>query len=73
MAQIHCYVPDDLAARLQAKARASHMSVSKYLAHLVKKELDNQWPEDFLATFGGWQGESLQRPDQGDYENRREL
>lgn len=72
MAQIHCYIPDAMAERLQVKAHMAHMSVSKYLAQLVKKELDNQWPDDFLGIFGGWQGEPLARPDQGDYEVRGE-
>ena len=73
MAQLHCYVPDDVAKQLQAKARSAHMSVSKYLAHLVKKELDNQWPDGFGEVFGGWQGDPLTRPSQQDYEARSKL
>lgn len=70
MAQLHCYVPDDVASKLQEKAEQAHTSVSKYLALLVKKEVENQWPEDYFQLFGTWQGELLKRPAQGDYEQR---
>ncbi len=70
MSQLHCYVPDDVASKLQEKAEQSHLSVSKYLALLVKKEVENQWPEDYFQLFGTWKGEALERPAQGDYEQR---
>jgi len=70
MSQLHCYVPDDVASKLQEKAEQSHLSVSKYLALLVKKEVENQWPEDYFQLFGTWQGGALDRPAQDDYEQR---
>ena len=70
MPQLHCYVPDDLAKRLQEKAQQAHLSVSKYLALLIKKEVENQWPEGYFELFGSWQGDPLERPPQGDYEQR---
>ncbi len=72
MPQLHCYVPDDLAKRLQAKAQQSHLSVSKYLALLIKKEVDNQWPEGYFELFGSWQGDPLKRPPQGEYEKSKQ-
>ncbi len=74
MAQLHCYVPDDIAAQLQEKAEQAHLSVSKYLAELVKKEMTHEWPEGYFEqVFGQWEGEPLQRPPQGEYEKRLEL
>lgn len=70
MAQLHCYVPDEIAERLQEKAQAAHLPVSKYLAMLVAKDLENRWPDDYFELFGQWQGESLERPDQGAFEER---
>jgi len=29
-----------------------------------------QWPDNYFAVFGGWQGEAFVRPQQGDYEQR---
>lgn len=71
MAQIHCYIPDELASRLGKKAEKEHLSVSKYLAGLVKKDISSGWPAGYFdQVFGGWEGEPLQRPEQGDHEQR---
>lgn len=73
MAQLHCYVPDEVAAQFQQKARHAQLSVSKYLARLVKNEICSQWPEDYFKVFGSWEGEVLERPEQGEYEQRLEI
>lgn len=73
MPQLHCYVPDTVAEKLQHKAEQSHLSVSKYLAELVKKDLGTDWPDDFFDLFGAWEGEPLMREDQGEFEERLEL
>ena len=70
MPQLHCYVTDALAERLQERGRHQHISVSKYIAGLVEKDVGNQWPEGFFETvFGGWEGD-LVRPEQGEFEER---
>lgn len=73
MAQLHCYVPDDIAEQFQRKAKCAHLSTSKFLAKLIKNELDPQWPEGYFDLFGSWEGDPLKRPDQGKHENRLEL
>lgn len=70
MAQLHCYVPDTIAEHFRRKAEQSHLSTSKYLAQLVKKEVGQEWPEDYFTLFGSWEGSPLQRPEQGDLESR---
>lgn len=70
MSQLHCYVQDELAKKFQKKAEQASLSVSKYLALLVQREVENQWPEGYFELFGTWQGKSLERPSQGDYEKR---
>jgi len=74
MAQIHCYIPDSLSIKLSKKAKESHLSISKYLAKLVKKDISSGWSEGYFeSVFGAWEGEPLQRPKQGDYEQREVL
>jgi len=72
MAQIHCYIPDQIASQLSKKARKNHLSVSKYLASLVRKDISAGWPTGYFEqVFGCWEGDkSLQRPKQGEYEHR---
>ena len=70
MPQLHCHVKDELAERLQKKAEQAHLSVSRYLALLVERELESEWPEGYFELFGSWQGEPLKRPSQGESETR---
>ena len=70
MSQLHCYVNDDLAKRFRKKAEQAHLSVSKYLAVLVEREVGNQWPEGYFDLFGKWQGGALECSPVIDYEKR---
>jgi hypothetical protein len=50
------------------------MSVSGYLAELVKSRIADDWPEDFFAkVVGGWQGKPLKRPPQLKLEVREKI
>jgi len=73
MAQLHFYIPDPIAKKIKIKADHAHLSVSKYLAKLAKREVDNQWPENYFNNFGQWQGDELQRPKQEQIEQREIL
>ena len=73
MPQLHCYVPENLVKQLQDKANQAHLSLSKYLAMLIKKDLGNQWPEGYFDLYGSWEGEAIQRADQGVVEERDNL
>ncbi len=73
MPQLHCYVPDEMALQLQRKAEQVHLSVSKYLAHLIQRDVEAQWPQGYFELFGSWEGEPLQRLEQGNYEVREAL
>lgn len=71
MAQLHLYLPDDLADEVKERAESEGMTVSAYLAAIVKNQLTRQWPEDFFSTVaGGWVGEPLERPEQPPFEKR---
>ncbi|MCK4840415.1 MAG: hypothetical protein KAT04_00880 [Methylococcales bacterium] len=73
MAQLHFYIPDSMADIVKIKAEHAHLSVSKYLAELVKREVANQWPENYFDSFGNWEGEPLERPIQEAFEQRETL
>jgi len=76
MAQLHFYVPDEIERRLRERANKAGVSLSRYLAELVKSQAGEpeEWPEGYFEqVFGGWQGERLERAPQGDYETRRGL
>jgi hypothetical protein len=66
MAQLHCYVPDAVAQQAQRRAAQSGLSLSRYLAELVKRDacVSAGWPEGYFDLFGTWQGAPLERPAQ---------
>ena len=74
MPQLHLYVPDTTAELLKRQAEERGLTLSKYLAEVVKKEADaEEWPADYFEhVLGAWEGE-LQRPPQGLYEEREDL
>jgi hypothetical protein len=68
---MHFYVSEAIAEHLRARARALGLSVSKYLAIVVCRDVHAGWPSDYFEqVVGGWQGEILQRPPQGSPEDR---
>jgi hypothetical protein len=72
--QLHFYVTDDLADAVKRKADAAGLTVSRYLADLVQREVAGDWPEGFFdRVVGGWQGQPLERPAQGAFEQREDL
>jgi len=74
MAQLHFYVSDEIAKKIQNKAEQAHLPVSRYLAELVKRETGPQWPEGYFEqVFGTGDPEHLKRVAQGKLEIREIL
>ena len=74
MPQLHLYVSDKLAAEVETRARKHGLSVSRYLAEVVRRDIVTEWPREFFDTIvGGWVGEPLERPPQGELETRRDF
>jgi hypothetical protein len=68
------YVPDDVASVVRERARARRMSVSGYLAELVRREVAAGWPPRYFDdVVGGWAGRPLRRPSPGRWERRDRL
>jgi len=55
MPQLHCYVPEAAAQQLHRQAADLGLSMSAYLAELVKRDVSPGWPEGFEATLFGAQ------------------
>lgn len=74
MPQLHLYVSEDVAADITRRAKESGLSVSRFLARLVRRRTSKGWPEGWFDRVpGGWQGDPLERPAQGEFEPRERL
>ncbi len=54
MAQVTIYLDDDLLARTRAAAEAAGLSVSAWMARLVRDRTRSEWPDDVAALAGAW-------------------
>lgn len=72
MTQLHCYVPEEIARQAQRRADQSGLSLSRYLAELVKRDaqVSNGWPEGYFDLFVPIKGAELKRPPQGEQDQR---
>jgi hypothetical protein len=72
MTQLHCYVPEEVAQQAQRRAAQSGLSLSRYLADLVKRDAlaSAPWPEGYFKLFGKWGGAPLERVPQLPQEER---
>jgi hypothetical protein len=63
MAQLHCSVDEETATRLAEEAEKRGVSMSGYLAEIVRRELPEQWPEGYLhAIVGSCASFPLEKP-----------
>jgi hypothetical protein len=71
MPQLHCYVPEPVARKVQERAEAAGVSTSRYLAELIRRDVGSGWPEGYFEqVVGSWQGEELVRPEEPALETR---
>jgi hypothetical protein len=54
MARLTPYLDDDTIARMRSAAEAAGMSVSVWVAHVVRERTLNGWPSEVVALAGAW-------------------
>ena len=74
MTELQVNLPDDIAAKVEHQAQALGKSVSEYLSDIIQRRFQAQWPEGFFSkVVGGWRGDRLERPLQGEFDERDAL
>jgi hypothetical protein len=73
MSQLQIYVPNEIEAQIHIQANRAKLTLPKYMADLVKHEIDaqNQWPAGYFELFDNWQGESQTKPPELKLETRQ--
>jgi hypothetical protein len=54
MGQVTLYMDDDTLARMRGAAVASGLSMSAWLAQLVRERTRQEWPAEVAALAGAW-------------------
>jgi hypothetical protein len=54
MGQVTIYLDDEMTVRMRASAKAAGLSMSAWLAGLIRERMRTSWPEDVCALRGAW-------------------
>jgi hypothetical protein len=66
MGQVTLYMDEDTLGRMRAAAEAAGMSMSAWLAQLVRERTRTEWPRDVAALAGAWRSMPIAEELRGD-------
>ena len=57
MGQVTIYLDKTTETRMKESARSENISVSKWVAGIIREKTQTEWPEEILALAGTWKDE----------------
>lgn len=54
MPQVTIYMDEETAKRAKATASARGLSLSRWIAELIRDKTENEWPESVKSLGGAW-------------------
>ena len=54
MAQLTLYLDDETEAKLKETANSAGMSLSRWVANLIREKIASQWPVSVIELAGAW-------------------
>jgi len=48
------YLDEETEEKIRAAAKAKNISVSQWVANLIRENLQNKWPDSVAALAGAW-------------------
>lgn len=54
MAQVTIYLDDETAAQMREAAKQADLSMSAWLAQLVRQQTSDSWPDEVRNLAGAW-------------------
>lgn len=54
MSQITIYLENEIEQKVRAAAKASQLSVSKFITNVLKEKTATEWPQDVIKLAGCW-------------------
>jgi len=74
MGKVHCNLSEEEAEALRHRAKRAGLSVSQYLAKLIRSDLDADWPDGYFEQlFGNGGIASIERTPRCGFEKRDRL
>ncbi len=57
MGQVTIYLDSEIESKMKTAAKASHLSVSKWVAQIIKDKISTEWPQDVVNLAGSWKND----------------
>ena len=54
MGQITIYLENEVEKKIKTAAKTSDLSVSKWIANIIKEKTSTEWPQDVIKLAGSW-------------------
>ena len=54
MGAVTIYLNADLESKMRVATKAMRLSQSKWIARIIQRELENEWPQSVIALAGAW-------------------
>ena len=54
MGQVTIYLDNEIENKMKKAAKSSHLSVSKWVAGIIKEKISTEWPQDVVNLAGSW-------------------
>ncbi len=57
MGQVTIYLDNEIENKMKHAARANHVSVSKWVANIIRERISTEWPQDIVNLAGSWKND----------------
>ncbi|MEA2115375.1 MAG: CopG family transcriptional regulator [Thermodesulfobacteriota bacterium] len=54
MGQVTIYLDNEIENKMKTAAKTSDLSVSKWIANIIKEKIVTEWPQDVVNLAGSW-------------------
>ena len=54
MGQVTIYLENEIENKLKTAAKISKLSVSKWVANIIREKISTEWPQDVSKLAGSW-------------------
>ncbi len=54
MGQVTIYLDNEIENKMKTSAKTSNLSVSKWIANIIKEKISTEWPQDVVKLAGSW-------------------
>lgn len=57
MSQVTIYLNNDLEEKMKRAAKASSLSLSKWITKIIEEKISEEWSQDILDLAGAWEND----------------